>query len=441
MHAHRFVLGLNCGAVIQNQRTNYGLFNLSENTLFDNDENWNNDVSDTTELLEHYCEILASKKETTIKIDGARSLCLSIKTRALTKRRFWVSPGRSRNWWQKLQSGEAPECEWKNNFRMSRQSFYKLCAQIRPFIESQHTRMRQPISVEAQLALTLYFLSDGGRMRKTANAFGCGLSTVSCIFSKVTKAIGINLSSLYINTPTTEKEVVELAAGFYVAHGFPQCIGAVDGTHIPLRRPIENATDYINRKGFYSLNVQGCVDYRYCFIDVNIKWPGSVHDARVFAQSSLNRMLMDGTIPNSPRIIVQNEDPVPICILGDPAYPLLPYLMKEFPKGGNTPSEQFFGYRLSSSRMVVECAFGRLKARFGILQRPIDLDMKNIPYTILSCFILHNFCEMEGESINDDLRATTANYDAQFPQSAFHQMHNNESAAKRIRQIFMKYFD
>ena len=297
------------------------------------------------------------------------------------------------------------------------------------------------MSVETQLALTLYFLSDVGRMRKTTNAFGCGISTVSCIVSKDTKAISISLSSTYIKTPKTEKEVVELAVGFYAAHGFPQCIGAVDGTHIPLRRPIENATDYVNRTGFHSLNVQGCVDYHYCFIDVDIKWPGSVHDARIFAKSSLNRMLMDGTIPRSPRTVVQNEDPVPICILGDPANPLLPYLMKEFPKGGNTPSEQFFGYRLPSARMAAECAFGRLKARCGILQKPIDLSMMNIHYTIFSCFILHNFCEMEGELIYDDLPAATANYNAKFNQSAFHQSYNNEIGGKRIRQIFMKYFE
>ena len=227
------------------------------------------------QMKQNYLSIIAGylllKKKQRSRLMASRSLCLSIKTRALIKRRFWVSQERSRTWCQKLQNGEAPVCEWKNNFRMSRQNCYKLCAQTRPFIESQHTKMRQPISVEAQLALTLYFLLNGGRMRKTANAFGCGLSTVSCIVSKVTKAIGIKLSSTYIRTPTTEKEVVELAVAFYVAHGFPRCIGAVD---------------YINMKGFHSLNVQGCADYRYSFIDINIKWPESVHDARVFAQSS-----------------------------------------------------------------------------------------------------------------------------------------------------------
>ena len=42
--------------------------------------------------------------------------------------------------------------------------------------------------------------------------------------------------------------------------------------------------------------------------------------------------------------------------------------MKEYASGGKTPDEQFFGLQLSSARMVIECTFGRLKARFGCLR-------------------------------------------------------------------------
>ena len=38
---------------------------------------------------------------------------------------------------------------------------------------------------------------------------------------------------------------------------FPNVIGAVDCTHIRLKRPSgPNEADFVNRKGFHSLNVQ-----------------------------------------------------------------------------------------------------------------------------------------------------------------------------------------
>ena len=38
--------------------------------------------------------------------------------------------------------------EWKENFRMRKENFLKLCAELRPFIEKQVTNMREPVEVE-----------------------------------------------------------------------------------------------------------------------------------------------------------------------------------------------------------------------------------------------------------------------------------------------------
>ena len=79
---------------------------------------------------------------------------------------------------------------------------------------------------------------------------------------------------------------------------------------------------YINRKGYHSLNVQDCVDYRYFFFVVVIKWPGSLHDARVFGDSAKYMKFINGVISSCKQVIVGSEQEVPVCLLGDPAYPL-----------------------------------------------------------------------------------------------------------------------
>ena len=96
--------------------------------------------------------------------------------------------------------------------------------------------------------MTLYHLSDEGRLRKIANAFDLGKSTVSHIIRHVCKAITVHLMSKYIKMPRTGEVVEESVSKFYSKHGFPQCIGAIDGTHLAIKQPSENTADYINHK-------------------------------------------------------------------------------------------------------------------------------------------------------------------------------------------------
>ena len=51
----------------------------------------------------------------------------------------------------------------------------------------------------------------------------------------------------------------------------------------------------IERDGTKSF-CRAVVDHRYLFTDINVGWPGSVHDARVLANSSLFEKAEEGLI-------------------------------------------------------------------------------------------------------------------------------------------------
>lgn len=101
---------------------------------------------------------------------------------------------------------------------------------------------------------------------------------------------------------------------FEVKWGFPQCFGAIDGSHIPVLSPKEFRADYYNRKGFYSMVLQGLVDHRYRFMNINFGYPGSVHDARVFTNSRVFRLGNEGELC-PPLLREIGETQVPVAIL------------------------------------------------------------------------------------------------------------------------------
>ncbi len=90
-------------------------------------------------------------------------------------------------------------------------------------------------------------------------------------------------------------------------------------------------------------------------MDVECMCPGSVHDAKVFANSSVNKKMRSNIVP----IVYQSVQGCKIhCyLIGDPAYPLIPYCMKEYATCSNN-TEVVFNNILRSARNPVECTFG-----------------------------------------------------------------------------------
>lgn len=119
----------------------------------------------------------------------------------------------------------------------------------------------------------------------------------------------------------------------------------------------------------------------------------------------------------------------------------MPYLMKEYASGASNPQEQYFGYKLCSARNVIECAFGRLKARFAALKRAMDINVDDLPYVIYACFVIHNLCELSNESVCDGKVRRAVDYDREFQPPALPDRYTtdcNETEGKIIRRILTR---
>jgi len=105
---------------------------------------------------------------------------------------------------------------------------------------------------------------------------------------------------------------------------------------------------------------QGIVNADQIFINVFAGWPGSSHDARVFRISTIGQNILE----NHGSILPSN------ChILGDGAYPLTDKIMVPHKDNGHiTQNQKNFNKILSSSRVVVQQAFGKLIGRFRKLK-------------------------------------------------------------------------
>ena len=245
------------------------------------------------------------------------------------KRRWWVASGRTDEWWTNMWNGEAIAEEWMKNVRIPKEQFNALADELSPYISPDPSSPRMGLSVEKKLAISLHLLKETGSITVTANAFGVSAPTVSKTIGSVCYAISTHLGARYLKVPRGIyfKESVNL---FQERFGFPQVLGAVDGTHIEINEPTEESQSYFSYKMKYSLNVQAVCDATGKFLVVDIRWPGGTHDTKVFANSHINKAMQEGRIAKLYRALLPGRNKVPLLLLADPAYPSLPNCMKEY---------------------------------------------------------------------------------------------------------------
>ncbi len=108
------------------------------------------------------------------------------------------------------------------------------------------------------VAIALWKLATGGEYRSVSHIFGVGLTTVFNCVKDFCDTVNKVLLPVHIKFPDARK-LVEMASFFEQRWRVPQCVGVIDGSHIPIIAPTEYPRDFFNRKGWHSIILQAVV--------------------------------------------------------------------------------------------------------------------------------------------------------------------------------------
>ncbi|CAH1969151.1 unnamed protein product, partial [Acanthoscelides obtectus] len=323
--------------------------------------------------------------------------------------------------------------------RMSKESFDLLLSHLDPYLCGIGTNFRERISAEQRLVITLRFLATGESYRSLALHFRLGVATVSNIVNHTCMVIWDTMKSDYLPKPT-QATWHNKSQQYWTKWNFPNCIGSIDGKHIEVKCPSNTGSLYYNYKQYFSILLQALVDADCKLIAVDIGSFGRQSDGGNFRSSSLFRALDRKELDVPPdQCLPQTNIKAPLVIVGDEAYPLLPYLMRPYPRRNLDNSKRIFNYRLSRARRCAECAFGIMSGKWRILLKPIETKIETAINIVKAICILHNFViEQEGFKTNKECQ-TGFSGDIN-PSTYTHSQYRFSEDAKRTREILTNYF-
>ena len=145
------------------------------------------------------------------------------------------------------------------NFRFRRQDIMEITDEISNDIELVNQHGTLPPLLQVMTVLRFYASGSFQIQDMCAELIGIHQSTASRAITRVTDALLRRVPG-YVLMPTQEEAENSKRKSFQ-RNGFPNAIGAIDGTQIRIQAPIEQEHEFVNRKNFHSINVQVCLSF------------------------------------------------------------------------------------------------------------------------------------------------------------------------------------
>ena len=151
---------------------------------------------------------------------------------------------------------------------------------------------------------------------------------------------------------------------------FGGIISALDGWLVKIKCPtqkqggVTNLGSFYCRKGCCAINVQEICNWNKIIAWHSIKCRDSEHDSTAFKHSDLCKLLMKKT-----EVMIN----LGFCFLCDSAYCLQPFFLTPFDCAKYGTPEDVFNYHFLTSWILIECAFGKIDARWRFFWLPLRI--------------------------------------------------------------------
>ena len=138
---------------------------------------------------------------------------------------------------------------------------------------------------------------------------------------------------------------------------------------------------FVSRKDKFGLLCVAICDYKRRFTcGWDMSHVGNMHDSMAWAATPMGSAINEGALPH------------PFFINADSAFTVGPSMMVPFWCAKYGSAEDSWNYVQSQNRMAIECAFGMLVRRWGILWRSLEMQWEKCTHVVSACMRLHNWC-------------------------------------------------
>jgi DDE superfamily endonuclease len=304
---------------------------------------------------------------------------------------------RGRAWMDELLSGHPDRM--KNNLGISQEGFVYLEQLL---IEKGRLQSSRFMDSTERLGIFLYAVVSDLSMRKLAERFQRSTDTIHGAYHNVMKCfLSEEVHKLFIKSATESTPVhskIEYSRQYNKY--FDQCIGAIDGTHIPVSPPQNERAAWRNRKGKLTQNVLSVCNFDLEFTDLLCGWEGSTADSTLWIESQRSGAVR---IPKGRYVL--GDDGFANCDLVLTPYRGVRYHLREWERRNARPqnASELFNLRHAQLRNVVERIFGVLKNRFKILNLPRAFKMEAQIRVVAVLCLLHNILIKIGEITEEEI--------------------------------------